>query len=280
MILPYATCTVVIPCYNGEPYLEAAVGSVRAQTYQDYHLVLVDDASQDGTRALAYRLARTRPNTTVVELPENRGRSFARNRGTEMTRGPYVAFLDQDDTYHPDFLRRTAAALSQAPLLDAIKVLPNIAIEIDPLRYSAVANSLATTMLLRRTAFEVCGGWPEGEVFRQHSGGCEDIAFQKLFGFCFNTGVLPQQLYNYVHRPGNALDRFLSRSSVVGGSVVFSGGGEWDQKVRAEIQRLTKLLQAGVRRYVLGQGGGEFARLAEETGLAIDGSSSFPAAPA
>src|SRR5207253_2468449 len=95
--LPVVTCTIVIPCYNAEPYLEAAVDSVLAQTYQDYHLVLVDDASQDATLALAHRLARDRAKISVVALPENRGRCFARNAGTEVTRGPYVCFLDQDD---------------------------------------------------------------------------------------------------------------------------------------------------------------------------------------
>src|SRR5262249_37792953 len=110
--LPYTTCTVVIPCYNGEPYLETAVRSVRAQRFADYHLVLVDDASQDGTRALARRLAAEGPNTTVLELPENRGRCCARNRGAEATRGPYLAFLDQDDSYHPDFLLAAVGILS------------------------------------------------------------------------------------------------------------------------------------------------------------------------
>src|SRR5205814_8313851 len=127
-----ATCTVVSTCYNGEPYLETAVRSVLAQSYQDDHIVLVDDASPDGTRALACQLAQAHSKITVVELPENRGRCFARNAGTEVTRGRYVAFLDQDDAYQPDFLRVTITALSQAPSLDAVKVLPNISIPIDP----------------------------------------------------------------------------------------------------------------------------------------------------
>ena len=253
---PHATCTVVIPCYNAEPYLEAAVRSVREQSSQDYHLVLVDDASQDGTRALAHRLAKGHSNTTIFEISENRGRSFARNRGTEMTRGPFIAFLDQDDTYHPDFLRRTTTALREVPQIDAVKVLPNIAAKIDPIRYNAVVKSLATTMLLRRTAFEICGGWPEGEVFRNHPSGGEDIAFQTLFGFCFNTGILQQKLYNHTLRPGNGLDQFLSRSNVIGDDVVFSAGFAEDQKVMAEIDRLKLLLRARIRHCLLGQSDG------------------------
>jgi glycosyltransferase involved in cell wall biosynthesis len=265
MFLPYATVTVVIPCYNAEPYLEAAVASVQSQSYQDYHIVLVDDASPDRTRALAHRLAETSRKITVVELPENRGRCYARNRGTEMTRGPYVTFLDQDDSYHPEFLRITTALLSKAPRLDAVKVLPNIRVAIDPVRFESVANSLATTMLLSRRAFEFCGGWPETQLFRDHPGGCEDIAFQKFFSFCFNTGILREKLYNYSHRPGNALDRFLKRTVVVDGRVVFQGPGDADdQKLAVENERLLGLLRLRVRRAWLEAPTSAFVRLGEE----------------
>jgi succinoglycan biosynthesis protein ExoO len=86
MPLPHATCTVVIPCFDGQAYLEAAVRSVQRQTFRDYHLVLVDDASRDGTLALARRLAAEDPRITVVALAKNRSRSAARNRGAEATR--------------------------------------------------------------------------------------------------------------------------------------------------------------------------------------------------
>jgi glycosyltransferase involved in cell wall biosynthesis len=250
-MLPHATCTVVIPCYDGEPYLEAAVRSVWAQSFPDYHLVLVDDASRDGTRALARRLAAESPRPTLVELPENRGRCFTRNRGAEVTRGPYLAFLDQDDTYHPDFLQAAVRHLSRSPALDAVKMQPNITVDIDPVRYKAVANSLATTMLLRRTAFEFVGGWPEGAAFRRHLGGCEDVAFQQLFSSCFNIGVTEQKLYNYTRRPGNGLDQFLARSGVVEGRVVFHDAWEDDSWVAAEVQHLRRLLRERIRHFIV-----------------------------
>jgi glycosyltransferase involved in cell wall biosynthesis len=246
--LPYATCTVVIPCYQAKPYLEIAVSSVLSQSFQELHLVLVDDGSRDGTGDLARRLAENSPQITVVELPENRGRSCARNRGTEVTRGPYVAFLDQDDTYHPDFLRVTTSLLSQASGLDAVKVLPSLSIEIDPIQYSAVSSSLATTMLMRRAMFEFIGGWPEDMIFRQHPGGCEDIALQQLLSPYFNVGLIEARLYHYNHRPGNALDRFLARSTVVDGNLIFQEEGqEDDRKAGLEIQRLARELREKVR---------------------------------
>ena len=248
---PSSTCTIVIPCYNAEPYLEAAVASVQAQTFNDYHLVIVDDASPDATRELARRLAANHNNMTVVELPENCGRSFARNEGVRRTDSPYVAFLDQDDTYHPDFLKLLIEAFNQTNEFDAIKVLPNLGINIDSKRYEAIANSLATTCLFRRSAFQFIGGWPESDIYRRHPGGCEDIALLELFNLCFNVGVLHGPLYNYTLRPGNALDLFLKRSSVIDGVLHVAGRTEDDQLLEAATARLRVLLRNRLRRTLL-----------------------------
>ncbi|MFL5330724.1 MAG: glycosyltransferase family 2 protein [Gemmataceae bacterium] len=252
---PSSTCTVVIPCYNAEPYLEAAVASVQAQTFSDYHLVIVDDASPDATRELARKLTANQSNMTVIELPENRGRSFARNEGVRRTESQYVTFLDQDDTYHPDFLKLLVEAFNQTNDYDAIKVLPNLGINLDPTRYEAIANSLATTCLFRRAAFQFVGGWPESDIYRRHPGGCEDIALLELFNLCFNVGVLHGRLYNYTLRPGNALDRFLKRSSVVDGVLHVTGRTEDDQVLESENARLKFLLRKRLRQTLLNLSG-------------------------
>lgn len=251
---PTATCTVVIPCYNGQEDLAAAVASVRGQSFEDYHLVLVDDASTDETLPLIRRLAEGDPRTTVVALGTNGGRSAARNRGTEATRGPYLAFLDQDDTYHPDFLRETAAILAGVPYLDRVKVLPNLSMELDPVRYKAVQNSLVTTSLFRREAFDFIGGWPESEIFRSHAHAGEDVALEELFRVCFNSAWLNKELYNYTRRPGNTFDQFLARSQVEGGQLGFTEATiEDDEVLLQEIARLKRSLhdrmQAVCRRH-------------------------------
>jgi glycosyltransferase involved in cell wall biosynthesis len=255
MSLPEATATVVIPCYNGAADLPAAVASVLAQTFQDYRLVLVDDASTDETPRVMRRLAEGNPRISVVRLAENRGRAAARNRGAQATRGPYLAFLDHDDTYHPDFLRQTVAVLSSLPQFDRVKVLPRISIELDPLRYAAVKNSLVTTSLVRREAFDFIGGWPESAVFKSHVHAGEDVAFELLFAACFDTAWLSQELYNYTHRPGNSLDRFLARSKVEGGKLISTGeAAEQDQALANEVARLKRLLRTRVRALSLDHG--------------------------
>ena len=65
MNLPQATCTVVIPCYNGEQELARGVASVQAQTYRDFHLVLVDDASTDGTLRRCTAWPRASPTSAL-----------------------------------------------------------------------------------------------------------------------------------------------------------------------------------------------------------------------
>ena len=103
------TVSVVMPVYNGERYLEAAVRSVMAQTFGDWELIIVDDGSTDGTPAIAARLAAEDPRIRLVKNIENRGVAASRNRGLALCGGEYVALLDGDDLWRPDKLRRQLA---------------------------------------------------------------------------------------------------------------------------------------------------------------------------
>jgi CDP-glycerol glycerophosphotransferase len=90
--------TVVVIAYNDAANLPAAVGSVLDQTLANLEVVVVDDASTDGTAAEADRLAARDPRVRVVRLPTNSGGcSRPRNTGLEAARAPYVMFLDSDD---------------------------------------------------------------------------------------------------------------------------------------------------------------------------------------
>lgn len=95
--------SVVMPCYRCTRTLARAVASVAAQTNLPIELVLVDDGSADGTRALMQELANTYPPGWIklVLRDENTGAASARNVGWAVARQPYIAFLDSDDTWHP-----------------------------------------------------------------------------------------------------------------------------------------------------------------------------------
>jgi glycosyltransferase involved in cell wall biosynthesis len=111
--------SVMMPAYNAEPYLEAAIQSVRAQRYAQWELVVVDDGSTDGTATVAARQAEADPRIQLV-TQANAGEAAARNTALAHVRGEFVAFLDADDLFLPDHLERTAAYLQAHPERDAV----------------------------------------------------------------------------------------------------------------------------------------------------------------
>lgn len=104
--------SIVMPCFNARAHLPASVGSVLAQTFTDWELVAVNDGSQDGT--LAWLQAQTDPRIRWIHQ-DNRGVSAARNAGITAARGGLLAFLDADDTWSSEFLKRMWQALERRP---------------------------------------------------------------------------------------------------------------------------------------------------------------------
>jgi glycosyltransferase involved in cell wall biosynthesis len=105
--------SVVIPVYNRAHLIERAIGSVLAQTYRNFEIVVVDDGSTDD---LAGILSRTAPaQLRRVTHPRNRGAAAARNTGVSAAAGEYVAFLDSDDIWYPQKLAAQVAAMRDQP---------------------------------------------------------------------------------------------------------------------------------------------------------------------
>jgi glycosyltransferase involved in cell wall biosynthesis len=102
--------SVVIPVYNGERFLAAALESVFAQTTLPAEVVVVDDGSTDASVAVA----RTFPGVTLLELP-HRGVSAARNAAVSRASGGYLAFLDADDIWAATKLERQLELARQNP---------------------------------------------------------------------------------------------------------------------------------------------------------------------
>lgn len=104
--------SVIIPVYKVEPYLDACVASVAAQTFSDLEILLVDDGSPDGCPALCDAWAQKDPRVRVIHR-ENGGLSAARNTGIDAATGQFLAFVDSDDLLEPDTLRRAYEAQRQ-----------------------------------------------------------------------------------------------------------------------------------------------------------------------
>lgn len=96
-----APVTVVVPCYRCAATIERAIASVAEQTQRPAELVLVEDASADGTLDLLYAFAQRYGDwVKVIALSSNRGAASARNAGWDAATQPYIAFLDSDDAWH------------------------------------------------------------------------------------------------------------------------------------------------------------------------------------
>ena len=88
--------SVIVPAYNAEKWLPACCGSVFAQSYDNWELIIVDDGSTDGTLHTAQQLAEGRENVRVIHT-ENGGVCHARNTGLDAAKGDLITFVDADD---------------------------------------------------------------------------------------------------------------------------------------------------------------------------------------
>lgn len=95
--------SVIIPVYNREKTVAAAVNSVLNQTYKDLEVIVVDDGSTDKTKEV---MSQIHDKRVRYIYQENSGACMARNHGIELARGEYIAFHDSDDTWHLNKLER------------------------------------------------------------------------------------------------------------------------------------------------------------------------------
>ena len=95
--------SIIIPVYNAEKYLEMSLNSVRNQTFTDYEVICMNDGSTDNSLLILKKFAE-QDNRFKIYSQSNSGGSIARNNAIKKASGKYVAFLDNDDIYHPNYL--------------------------------------------------------------------------------------------------------------------------------------------------------------------------------
>lgn len=105
--------SVILPAYNNEETIAQAIESVIAQTSPDWELLAVDDCSTDGTRAILDGYAEKDSRVRVLSNPVNSGAGPSRNLGIGASSGRYIAFLDADDSWHPEKLGRQVAFMKE-----------------------------------------------------------------------------------------------------------------------------------------------------------------------
>jgi glycosyltransferase involved in cell wall biosynthesis len=97
--------SIILPVYNGEKFLVQALESVLAQTEKDWELIIVDDASRDRSSEIMDWYAKSFPNVRVLRNETNLKIARTLNRGVEEAQGKWIARIDADDFYHPEFLK-------------------------------------------------------------------------------------------------------------------------------------------------------------------------------
>lgn len=168
--------SVLMTAHNVDPYIEAAVTSVLAQSWRQLQLIVVDDASTDGTWELLQRLARSDGRLSVHRLNANLGTYYAKNLALSLAEGRFVFFQDGDDLSHPERLRLGMHQLLQPGVLAVQGSYARV--EFPTTRVLPVNGLLhklgLITLGLRREVFDAIG------VFNCTSKASDDEFFQRL----------------------------------------------------------------------------------------------------
>jgi exopolysaccharide biosynthesis predicted pyruvyltransferase EpsI/glycosyltransferase involved in cell wall biosynthesis/peptidoglycan/xylan/chitin deacetylase (PgdA/CDA1 family)/pyruvate-formate lyase-activating enzyme len=104
--LPSPAISVLVPVYNVEKYLRQCLDSILAQTFADFELIVVDDASPDNCGKICDEYAAKDARVKVIHQPQNEGLPQARKTGFDASRGAYIQFADSDDWLEPDMLAK------------------------------------------------------------------------------------------------------------------------------------------------------------------------------
>jgi len=98
--------SIITPSYNSERFINDCVESVIKQTYNNWELLIVDDASEDNSRKIIKELSKTDQRIKSVFLERNGGAAEARNLAIKKSKGRFLAFLDSDDIWCPNKLEK------------------------------------------------------------------------------------------------------------------------------------------------------------------------------
>lgn len=197
-----------MPVWNGARYLDVSIGSIVAQTFRHFELVIADDGSTDGTWEILERWAARDARIRLVRSSRRLGPAGSSNLVARGARAPLVARMDADDWSHPDRLARQIDVLARRPdavlvgtLFHGMDARGKITRPLDRwrLRRSGASPPFAHgSMMYRRTAFDAVGGYREACVY------WEDLDLYRRLGTLGRLLVIPEGLYVLRYHSGSA----------------------------------------------------------------------------
>lgn len=230
-----AAISVVVPAYRAERWIAHLLAALAAQTYPPREIVVVDDASPDGTAAAAEACAKESGiPLRLLRHERNRGVSAARNTGLDAARGEYVLFLDADDDVDPGFLQALHARISDGAhdaafcgmrRRDAATGRETPESALSPAS-AQPGEALAAMRLRNEAAPHLCSILFRREFLRANglrfADGCiagEDVEFAvAAFALAASVAYTPERLYVYVEhedmgsrREADTREKWLNR---------------------------------------------------------------------
>lgn len=234
--------SVVLPTYERGSVVATAVESVLAQSYERFELLVVDGGSTDGTREAVESIGD--PRVRYYRRAEPAGASTARNVGVRETDGEFVAFIDSDDRWHPDKLRRQVATLRAGGSDYAVaytgiekdagepRTREGESGDVEAAVRRMAVPTYTSTLLVRRRALAGCGGFDESLPCFEDWDLCLRLAADHEFAYLpdslvakgtpgDNISAEPDRLITAVHRlrtkhdlPDGTLARLLEDAGV------------------------------------------------------------------
>ncbi|HZU91425.1 MAG TPA: glycosyltransferase family 2 protein [Stellaceae bacterium] len=213
--------SVIIPCFNAAKTIAATIASVRRQTYPNFEIIAVDDCSTDETLELLRR--EEAHGVRVIARERNGGAAAARNDGIAAARGAFLAFIDADDEWHPDKLRRQIAII--AARRDMVLIgcraetirLDGSRVPVNPGRNPPIGAE-AWRLMLRETFFVPSVILARSDAVRRIGGenaalraGEDDQDFCIRLALVGEVGFVDEVLTIMHEQPGSLSSRFLSR---------------------------------------------------------------------
>lgn len=212
------TVSVIIPAYNAATTIDRTLDSVRAQTWRDLEIIVVDDGSSDDTAARVLRHA-AEDDRVRLSVQPNGGVARARNSGIDQARGALVAPVDADDLWHPRKIELQVAALRAggddvglvycwfAVIDDDDRIIhwgSHPRDEGDVLERMCLGNLIGngSAPLMRRADVLACGGYDP--MLRDNDAqGCEDLKLYFALAERSRFALVPQTLLGYRWSPAN-----------------------------------------------------------------------------
>ena len=217
--------SIVVPVYNGAKFVGETLDSLLAQRYPNVEIIVIDDASTDGTPEV---LGAYEAHVRLVTQQENRGIYATMNHGIALARGEFVAIYHADDVYLPEIVERQVAFLTAHPEAGAVFCqdifvdaegteygrlnIPDAVRGEKPLDYAAILNAELTykntflvcpSCMVRKAVYDAVGGYDHETYFNT-----SDLEMYLRIAREYPIGILEDHLMRYRHGHGNSSQKY------------------------------------------------------------------------